>query len=477
MTGGAAGITGSRRVAITAALLLGTFLASIEVTVVATAMPSIVEQLGGLALYPWVYSAYLLAQTVSIPLYGRLADLLGRRVMYVTGVGIFLVGSVLCGLAPSMELLVAARALQGLGAGAVLPLTMTIFGDLYDVTLRTKLQGLFSVVWGFSSVAGPLAGGTIVLHWTWPWVFWVNLPFGLASMIAVGVLLRESGFRREHRLDLAGAVLLSVATLSLLLVLLPQAQRPFGSAWWVWLGISAVSACAFVVQERRHPEPLVPLGLFRDRVHVAANGAGVLLGVVLFGLVAYVPLYVQAVKGGSPIVAGLVLIPLSLAWTVASVLCGRLVERVGFQVLVRLGCALVAAGGLIGVAGVALDQPWIAVLGEMVFGFGMGATISSFTVSVQERVTVQQRGIATALAQFARTMGGAVGVAALGALLAWNLGPDLAGADLRNLGPEFRGALGGGLDLVFGAMAVAALAAAAVGIGLFPRVKEGMRTR
>ena len=470
-------ITGARRTAITAALLVGTFMASIEVTVVATAMPSIVEQLGGLALYPWVYSAYLLAQTVSIPLYGRLADLVGRRVMYVTGVAVFLVGSVLCGLAPSMELLVAARALQGLGAGAVLPLTMTIFGDLYDVTLRTKLQGLFSVVWGFSSVAGPLAGGTIVLHWTWPWVFWVNLPFGLASMIAVGLLLREKGFRREHRLDLMGAALLSAATMSLLVALLPQAQRPLGSPWWIWLVLAAAAGTAFVAQERRHPEPLVPLRLFRDRVHVAANGTGVLLGVVLFGVVAYVPLYVQAVRGGSPITAGLVLIPLSLSWTVASVVCGRLVERVGFQVLVRLGCALVAIGGVGGLLGIGFDRPWIAIVGEMLFGFGMGATISSFTVSVQERVSLQQRGIATALAQFSRTMGGAVGVAALGALMAWHLGADLAGADLRNLGPEFRDELGSGLNLVFGAMAVAALTAAAVGIGLYPRVKEGMRRR
>jgi len=468
-------ITGARRAALTAALLVGTFLASIEVTVVATAMPSIVEQLGGLALYPWVYSAYLLAQTVSIPLYGRLADLVGRRVMYVVGVGIFLIGSVLCGLAPSMELLVAARALQGLGAGAVLPLTMTIFGDLYDVSLRTKLQGLFSVVWGFSSVAGPLAGGTIVLHWTWPWVFWVNLPFGLASMCAVGLLLREQGFRREHRLDLVGAALLSVATLSLLVALLPQAQRPLGTPWWIWLVLAAVAGSAFVAQERRHPEPLVPLQLFRDRVHVAANGTGVLLGVVLFGIVAYVPLYVQAVRGGSPITAGLVLIPLSLSWTVASVVCGRLVARVGFQVLVRLGCAFVAIGGVGGLVGIGFDQPWIAIVGEMLFGFGMGATISSFTVSVQERVSLQQRGIATALAQFARTMGGAVGVAALGALMAWHLGADLAGADLRNLGPEFRDELGAGLNLVFGTMAVSAIVAAAVGIGLYPRVKEGMR--
>jgi len=465
---------GGRRKAITAALLLGTFLASIEVTVVATAMPSIVERLGGLALYPWVYSAYLLTQTVTIPLYGRLADLFGRRVTYAAGIGVFLLGSLLCGFAPSMGWLVAARALQGVGAGAVLPLTMTIFGDLYDVSLRTKLQGLFSLIWGTSSVIGPLAGGLIVLHWSWPWVFWLNLPFGLVSATVVCLLLREPAYPQRHRLDVTGAVLLSAATLMLLVALLPAEQRPLAWPPAVWLALAGVATALLLFQERRHPEPLVPLDLFRDRVHLTANGAGVLLGVVLFGVVGYVPLFVQAVHGGGPIAAGSALIPLSLSWTVSTFVSGRLVRPIGFQALVRGGSALIGLGALLGWVGVARDWPAAALLGEMAYGFGMGACISSFTVSVQECVAPHRKGIATALTQFARSIGGAVGVAVLGAVLTARAGADLQGADLAALDPPLREALGGALRLVFGLMALSAAAAAVVGIALFPRVETGM---
>ena len=466
--------TGGRRRAITAALLLGTFLAAIEVTVVATAMPSIVDRLGGLALYAWVYSAYLLAQTITIPLYGRLADLVGRRATYAVGVGIFGVGSVLCGLAPSMEWLVAARALQGLGAGAVLPLTMTIFGDLYDVSARTKLQGLFSLIWGVSSVLGPLVGGAIVLHWSWPWIFWLNVPFGLVSAGVVLVLLKEGSYDRSHRLDLGGAFLLSAASLLLLMALLPQAQRPMGWPPATWLALAAVSAVLFVFQERRHPQPLVPLDLFRDRVHLAANGAGVLLGVVLFGVVSFVPLFVQGVRGGSPITAGAALIPLSLSWTLSTFVSGRLVRPLGFQNLVRGGSALIGLGAVMGWWGVGQDAPWAALVGEMLYGFGMGACISSFTVSVQERVGPARKGIATALTQFSRSIGGAVGVALLGAALAAHVGADLHEADLSSLDPRLLATLRSGLQAVFGLMALSAAVAAGIGILLFPRVDAGM---
>jgi EmrB/QacA subfamily drug resistance transporter len=380
-------VPGARRRAITAALLLGTFLASIEATVVGTAMPSIVDQLGGFALYPWVFSAYLLAQTISIPLYGRLADLYGRRAAYVGGVSIFLVGSILCGMAPSMEALVAARALQGIGAGSVLPLTMTIFGDLYEVSVRTKLQGLFSLVWGVSSVAGPLAGGAIVLHWSWRWVFLLNVPFGLISALVIGLLLRETGFeRRQRRLDIGGAVLLSVATGLLLLALLPEEQRPGGLPPLAAVAGAILGGAAFLLVERRHPEPLVPLDLFRDRVHIAANAAGVLLGVVLFGVVSYVPLYVQGVCGGTPVEAGATLIPLSFGWTGASIVAGRLVARVGFRFLVRTGSALIAAGSIVGAGGIYHGFSTLGIIGLCLYGVGMGCCISSFTVSVQERV-------------------------------------------------------------------------------------------
>lgn len=461
----------ARRTLVTLALLLGTFLSSIEVTVVATAMPSIVQHLGSLSLYPWVFSAYLLTQTVSIPLYGRLADLVGRRYTYVGGVTLFLVGSALCGLSDSMEFLVLARAVQGLGAGAVLPLTMTIFGDLYEVSQRTRLQGLFSMVWGVSSVLGPLTGGAIVLHASWRWVFLLNLPFGLVSALTVGLLLREKKVVRKHRLDIAGALLLAVSTLLIMAGLLPEGQRPLQVPVYVWLGAALITALAFYRREVGHPEPLLPMGLFRDRLHVAANATGVLFGVVLLGLVGYVPLYVQVVKGGSPVTAGAVLIPLSLGWTLASFTAGRLVFRLGFQVLVRVGCTLVATGMTVAFAGVWLDLWWLGIAGEVLYGLGMGASVSSFTVSVQERVVPKFKGIATALTQFSRSIGGAVGVAVLGAVLTLWVGEHLPEGGVMKASEVAH--LESGLRAVFSVVCGVAILAGVFGIALFPKVSAG----
>ncbi len=463
-------ISPARRRVVTASLLLGTFLASIEVTVVAAAMPSIVESLGGLSLYSWVFSSYLLTQTVTIPLYGRIADYYGRRPVYVFGVTLFLVGSALAAVAPSMHFLVAARALQGLGAGSVLPLTLTIFGDLFDVSARTRLHGLFSLVWGFSSLAGPLAGGLIVQHLSWRWVFFLNIPFGILSAFGVGWLLRESPPRRRHRMDYRGAALLSAATLALLLGLLPPDQRPLALNLGFWLGASAAFTLLFVSWEKRHPEPLVPLGLFSDRVHTAANVTGLLLGAALFGIVAFLPLYVQGVQGGTPLQAGAILIPLSLGWTTAAIVSGRIVSRVGFQFLVRTGSALVAFGSLVAFTGVRLDSLGVGVAGMAIYGLGMGAAISSFTVSVQERVSPEGKGIATALTQFSRSIGGSVGIAVQGAVLSRGLQtlPD---------GQVARATLAAGLNEVFILILVIALSAGVVGNLLFPRIAVGMTPR
>jgi len=437
-------------------------------------MPSIVAQIGGLALYPWVFSAYLLTQTVTIPLYGRLADLYGRRPVYVGGVALFLVGSVLAGISPTMPALVAARAVQGLGAGCVIPLTMTIFGDLYEVSTRTKLQGLFSLVWGFSSVAGPLTGGAIVMHLTWHWVFLLNVPFGLLSAVAVTWLLEERVLRKRRPLDVGGAFTLSAATLLLLVALLPSGQRPLATGHSSWLAGAVLCAVAFLALERRHPEPLVPLDLFGDRVQVAANAAGVLQGVVLFGVSSYVPLYIQAVRGKTPIEAGALLIPMSLGWTVATFVGGRVVHKVGFQILVRVGSTLIAVGAALGYLGVVLDLVWVGVLGLVSYGLGMGLCTSSFVVSVQERVPKARRGIATALTQFSRSIGGAVGVAVLGVVLTSAVGTELHDAAGPGTDPALVGLLDKGLRTVFVLMVGAAAGAALIALALFPRIAVGM---
>jgi MFS family permease len=349
---------------------------------------------------------------------------------------------------------------------------MTIFGDLYEISARTKLQGLFSLVWGTSSVAGPLAGGAIVLHWSWPWVFWLNVPFGLVSAIVIGVLLRGRDVSSERpRLDLIGALLLTMATLSLLVALLPETQRPLDLSPAIWLAVSAALSITFVMFERRHEAPLVPLRLFRDRVQLAANVTGVLLGVVLFGIIGYLPLYIQVVRGGTPVEAGAAIIPLSFGWTMATIIAGRLVRRVGFRALVRTGCLSVGVGAVVGMIGLSLDELALTMLGIILYGVGMGSSISSFTVAIQERVEPKEKGIATALSQFSRSIGGAVGVALFGALLLAVAGVGVAEAGSAGaLGSDGVERLAEGLEIVFISAVGVAVLAAIVGIVLFPKM-------
>lgn len=414
----------ARRRAITAALMVGTFLGSLDVTVVGTAMPTIAGKLGGVELYGWVFSAYLLASTVTVPIYGRLADLWGRRPSYLLGLAIFLLGSLVCGLSTSMPMLVAARLLQGLGAGALVPVTLVAIGDMYAVGERAKLMGVFSLVWGLSSVLGPTLGGALVVL-GWPWVFWVNLPIGVVAFVVVAATLRDPPRVTGSRLDVLGAGLVAAATSSLLLgaKTLEEGRVALGSAE---LCAGALLAWVFVRVERRAHSPILPLALFEEPAIARAAPAGVLIGGVLFSAVAYVPLYLRAVSGWATVAAGAALIPMSLCWTSAAWASGRLISRHGFRAPVVGGAAFIALGSALAAAAVLAARPAWLIVGTGVVGAGLGLHVTATNLAVQERVGFRLRGAATATLQFSRTLGGTLVVALLGVVLAASLSRGLA---------------------------------------------------
>ena len=328
----------TRREATFRALLLAVFLAAMEATIVSTALPRIVAELGGLALYGWVGSAYLLAATVTMPLYGRLADLFGRKPVFQLGLAFFFLGSALCGGARSIALLLAGRAVQGLGAGSIQPVAMTIIGDLYPVEERAKVQGIIGSIWAVAGVAGPFLGALLVDGPGWRWVFWINLPFALLSGVLLHRALHDRPAYGERRgLDLPGAALLIAASVALLLAgegFLPLATATLG----------LVAAVAFVQVERRSPAPLLPLPLLvRPEVSISSAAAAA-SGALLMGFVIYLPLYLQGVRGLAPAASGMVLGPLLVGWPAASTWSIRRVRRVGFRRTAVTGAVLIAVG-------------------------------------------------------------------------------------------------------------------------------------
>lgn len=411
-------IRGARRAAATAGVLGGTFLAAIEMTVVAAAMPTVADQLGGLAWYSWVFSAYLLASTVSIPLWGKLSDLYGRRRFYLWCIGIFLLGSALSGAARSMPELILFRTLQGFGAGGLMPLGMSIIADHYSLAERGRTQGLLSAVWGVASVAGPLAGGYITALLSWRWVFYLNIPFGLLAAVAVGAALRDPPPGARRPVDYAGAVLLTAAV-TLLMLAVGQAGAPGRGAW---AGLAGAAAAGFgwwlVRVERRAAEPMVPLDLLADRMVASIAGIGLLVGAAMFSAITYVPLLVQEGLGGGAVEAGRALTPLVLAWVAVSVVAGRLVHRTGYRPMVLGGLSGVTLG-FVGLAAVGADTPaWVLRADLALIGMGMGAAMLSLVLAMQTVVARRHLGAATSFGQFTRSIGGAVGVALLGAVMA-----------------------------------------------------------
>jgi EmrB/QacA subfamily drug resistance transporter len=419
----------NRLIIVTAAIMLSLFLASVESTVVGTAMPTIISQLGGLAVYSWVFSAYMLTSTTTTPIFGRLSDIYGRRPIYLIGMLLFLVGSALSGQAQSMTQLIVFRAVQGLGAGSVLPMAFTIIGDIYTLEQRARMQGVFSSVWGVSSVIGPLLGGFLVDNVSWRWVFYVNVPFGLIALALVWWGLNEAARRRASRqVDYLGVVLLSSGVFLLLLTLLE------GGTAYTWasprmlglLGLSIALLAAFVYVESRVAAPILPPSLFRYRLFSVASGHGFLTGLAMFGTTSFVPLFVQGVLGTSATGAGAVLTPLILGWVIASTLGGQLILRLGYRTIIVTGMSIMTAGAAV-LATVGLDSTRLHVVASMVLlGAGMGLSVTSYLIAVQNAVRRDEMGIATSALQFSRSIGGTVGVSLMGAVMAGRLLNDLS---------------------------------------------------
>lgn len=408
----------THRKLVTGALLLAMFMAAIEGTIVATAMPRIVAELGGFSLYSWVFSAYLLTQVVSIPIYGKLADLYGRKPIFTIGVVIFLVGSVLCGQAHSMIPLILFRALQGLGSGAVQPIAITVVGDLYGAEERHRVQGWMGSVWAISAIVGPALGGFIVDYASWPWIFYLNIPLGLLAMAGVLTYLHEQVHHRAHRIDVAGALLLVLSVGALMMGLLQ------GGTAWAWTSVESIglfvgAIAAFLVLlvvEGRAAEPILPLALLRQRLIAMGGGTSFFHGVLTLGLTAMIPTFVQGVQGGSALVSGMALAAMSIGWPLASFLSGRVMRALGYRKMTLLGTILtvVGTGALILAANVGALAVAAAVF---VLGMGLGFTSNALIITVQSAVAWQQRGVATANLMFMRSLGSTVGVAAFGAVL------------------------------------------------------------
>jgi EmrB/QacA subfamily drug resistance transporter len=417
----------NRIILVTIGIMLSLFLASMESTVVATAMPTIVGQLGGLEHYSWVFSAFMLASTTSVPLYGKLSDIYGRRRIYVIAMSLFLIGSVMSGLANSMTQLIFARAVQGLGAGGVQPLAFILIGEMFSLKQRAKMQGFFSGVWGFSSIVGPLLGGFLVDQFTWRWVFYINVIPGLLAAALVALAWKEQSQHHERpAVDYLGAVLLTSSVVSLLLGLME-----FGSInSWSLIVLAIVLFVALLWVESRAADPILPIHLFRDRLFLTAITHGIFTGWAMFGSISFIPLFVQSVMGTSATQAGITITPMLLGWVTASVIGMRLILTVGHRRLGVIGTSIFASGAfLMTLIGAGSSQIMMMVFVTLM-GVGMGLSIPSFLVAVQTNVERRNLGTATSTLQFSRSIGGTLGVSVMGAALSIRLASNLSAAGL-----------------------------------------------
>ncbi len=408
----------STRGPILLALMLSIFLIAIDSTILSTAVPTITRELGGFDQFAWLFSVYMLAQAASVPVYGKLADTFGRKPIMIVGICLFLVGSMLCALSASMLWLIVFRAVQGIGAGAIMPTSLTIAGDIYTVRERATAQGYIATVWAVASVAGPTLGGVFAQFASWRWIFWVNIPIGLFALWLLWRTYHESFERHRRRIDYAGSVLLTGA-----LVLLVLGVLEGGSAW-AWLswpsaavfGSGILVLVAFVVVERRAEDPVLPFRLLRRPIVITTSLASLVIGVVMIGLVSFVPSFLESSAGAVPIVSGLAVATLTIGWPITGALAGRFYLRIGFRATAVIGASVSVVGAaLVAVFSLTPSVPLTAV-GCFVVGLGLGLVANPTLIAAQSSVEQHERGVVSGANALMRSVGSAVGVAALGAV-------------------------------------------------------------
>ena len=421
-------MTSRRRWAVTIGVMTGMFIAALEATVVGTAMPTVIASLGGLNHYSWVFSAYLVTSTVTVPVWGKLSDIYGRRLLYQIGIGIFLLGSILSGMSDTMTQLIIFRAIQGLGAGALVPLGMTIIGDIFTLEERARMQAYFSGVWGLSSVVGPIVGGFITDQISWRWVFYINVPVGIVAALIIGFALKEPKLTKKPKIDYAGAGVLMLAISLMMLVLVEGSASVavfFSTENLLLFASSIVLLGLFAWIEKRASDPIIPFDLFKNRTISVSVGAGFLAGVAMFGAISFVPLFAQGALGSTATEAGSLLTPLMLSWVTMSVIGGRILLKVGFRTITLTGFVVLSAGFvLLSMFQRDTARIWLYVDLALI-GAGLGLTMLTLLIAVQQAVERTKLGVATSLNQFSRAIGGAFGVAIMGAFLTAGLATQL----------------------------------------------------
>ena len=414
----------SERGPILLSVMLSVGLVAIDSTILATAVTAIVRDLGGFAQFPWLFSVYLLGQAAAVPIYGKVADIVGRKAVMLFGIALFVIGSILCGFAWSMPALIAFRAIQGLGAGAVQPMGMTIVGDIYSLQERAKVQGYVASVWAIAAVVGPTLGGVFADLATWRWIFFINVPLGVAAAWMLIRKFDEKVVRTKHSIDYAGSILVAVGSALVILGLLE------GGVLWEWnswqsiavLGGGVLLLLAVVPVERRAAEPVIPGWVFRGRLLNGANLVSLLVGALLIGLTSYIPLFGEGVLGTSALVAGLALAAMTIGWPIAASNAGRVYLAIGFRNCSLIGSGIALVGAVILLFLGAGSSIWTVAGGSFVVGLGLGFVAAPTLISAQSSVEWTERGVVTGINMFARSIGSAVGVAIFGAVVNASLG-------------------------------------------------------